>query len=76
MNNISKFVVPNNIERSLLQYAYMRDHEESVSTSALDLAFPSQPLKTFNYIGATLLVFQWFSKKETKLSFINFNASV
>jgi laccase len=75
VNNIS-FVVPNDTRRSLLEYAYLRDHGESVSTSALDLAFPSQPQKTFNYTGAALPLSQWFSKKQTKLSVINFNASV
>lgn len=75
VNNIS-FVVPNNTRSSLLEYAYMRDHGASVSASTLDLAFPSQPQKTFNYTGAQLPLSQWFSKKKTKLSVINFNASV
>lgn len=76
VNNIS-FVTPNTTSKSLLEIAYLRDHGNASVTSALDLDFPSQPTMTFNYTGSTRLpLSQWFSKHATKLSVINYNASV
>lgn len=75
VNNIS-FVTPNTTGRSLLEYAYLRDRGTSVSASALDLEFPSQPRKTFNYTGTSIPYSQWFSEYATELNVLNFNASV
>jgi len=77
VNNIS-FVVPNNTGKSLLEYAYLEKHGDSVvsTTSALDLSFPSQPQKIYNYTGTQLPMSQWFSKYATQLTDINFDASV
>jgi len=75
VNNIS-FVVPNNTRKSLLEYAYLQNHGDSLTTSALDLSFPSQPQKTYNYTGTQLPMSQWFSKYATQLCVINYNASV
>lgn len=76
VNNIS-FVTPNTTKRSLLEYAYLHDRGVNVSSSNLDLTFPSYPRFPFNYTSATKLpVADWFPEYGTKLSVIDFNSSV